>query len=313
MRSNEEIVAAFQDGDLEAIEELWLQNERGVRYVADKLAASGLGEAEDLKHEGFFGLRRAAELYDPAGGAPFMAYAWHWIRQAMYSSIRDTGSTIRIPAHMREKLTKYRRFLAEYQQSAGAWPEDAQIRARLKISQEELETIQETLQLLTVASLDGPAGDQEGEITLGDTVADKGDFAEDVGHTLDHERMTEELSRIMDKMNPRRRDAVKARYFENGTLDTFGYTSTREGLRELRRRGRGGPLEQYYIDYLSSTAYKGGLGYFRRKGCSVTEAAALRNIELKERREKMQRQIREEAEAELRAILEKRKENEVSK
>ena len=308
MRSNEEIVAAFQAGDPEAIEALWLQNERGVRYVADKLAAGGLGEAEDLKHEGFFGLRRAAELYDPAGGAPFMTYAWHWIRSAMYNSIRDKGSAIRIPAHMREKLTKYRRFLAEYQQSAGVWPEDARIRAALEISQEELETIKETLQLLTVASLDGPAGDPEGEITLGDTVAAEGDFAEDVDRTLDHERMVRELNRILDKMSPRRRDAVRARFFEHRTLDTFGYTSAREGLWELRRRGQGGPLEQYYIDYLSSAAYKGGLGYFRRKGCSVTEAAAIRNVELKERREKMQQLIREEAEAELQAILEKRKE-----
>lgn len=312
MRSNEEIVAAFQGGDPEAIEELWLQNERGVQYVADKLAAAGLGEAEDLKQEGFFGLRRAAELYDPAEGIPFMSYAWYWIRQAMYSSIRNTGATIRIPVHMREKLNKYRRFLAEYQQSTGELPEDAFIRAKLEISQGELETIQETLQLLTVASLDGPAGDPEGDFTVGDTVAADGDFTEDVDRALDHERMVRELDRIMDKMNQRRRDAVKARFFEHKTLDTFGSASAREGLRELRRRGQGGQLERYYIDYLSSAAYKGGLAYFRQKGCSVTEAQAIRNVELKEKREKMMQKFWEEN-AELQAILSKRKEGKVSK
>ena len=313
MRSNEEIVAAFQGGDPEAIEELWLQNERGVQYVADKLAAAGLGEAEDLKQEGFFGLRRAAELYDPAEGVPFMSYAWYWIRQAMYSSIRNTGAAIRIPVHMREKLTRYRRFMAEYRQSTGgAWPEDAFIRAKLEISQGELETIREALQLLTVASLDGPAGDPDGEITLGDTVAAEGDFAEDVDRALDHERMVRELDRIMDKMNPRRRDAVKARFFEHKTLDTFGSASAREGLRELRRRGRGGQLERYYIDYLSSAAYKGGLAYFRQKGCSVTEAQAIRNVSLKEKREKMMQEFWEEN-AELQAILRERKEGKVSK
>ncbi len=34
--------------------------------MADKIAAAGLGDAEDLLQEGFFGLLKAAEAYDPA-------------------------------------------------------------------------------------------------------------------------------------------------------------------------------------------------------------------------------------------------------
>lgn len=59
-RTNEEIVAAFQSGDQSALSELWANNERGVKYMADKIAAAGLGDAEDLLQEGFFGLLKAA-------------------------------------------------------------------------------------------------------------------------------------------------------------------------------------------------------------------------------------------------------------
>ena len=44
--------------------------------MADKIAAAGLGDAEDLLQEGFFGLLKAAEAYDPAEGVTFMTYAW---------------------------------------------------------------------------------------------------------------------------------------------------------------------------------------------------------------------------------------------
>lgn len=302
MRTNEEIVSAFQAGEQDALADLWRQNERGVQYVADRLAAAGLGEAEDLKQEGFFGLKRAAELYDPAEGAPFMSYAWHWIRQAMFASIRKTGQTVRLPAYLQELLAKYRRFVDDYRKECGEDPEDARIRYALGIEQKALEQIRAAALKCAPASLDGPAGDPEDGLTLADSVPTPGDFAEDVCRTVDHEHMVLELDRILEKMTPRRRDAVKARFFENKTLDTFENTCAREGIRELRKYGQGGVLERYYIDYLSGAAYKGGLSYFKRTGSSVTEAQAIRHVELKERREKTLQKLRAENAAELLAI-----------
>ena len=141
MRSNEEIVAAFQNGDNGALAELWENNQKGVRYIADRIAAAGLGEAEDLSQEGFFGLRRAAELYKPDQGGEFMAYAWHWIRQAMYSSIQKTGYPVRLPAWVHERIMRYKKFVREYSAAHGEDPTDDQIGAVLKISRSGLDTL----------------------------------------------------------------------------------------------------------------------------------------------------------------------------
>ena len=248
MRSNEEIVAAFQGGDPEAIEELWLQNERGVQYVADKLAAAGLGEAEDLKQD--------------------IGFAWPWIRQAMYNSIRSTGAAIRIPVHLREQLQKYRRFVSEYQQSTGEVPSEVQIRAYLGFDAHTQGRIREAMQMLTLASLEGPAGDPEDGLTLADSIASGETLEEDAVRRLDHELLARDLAAMIEKLAP---ETQKSR--EN--------QKTQQALRELRRPWNIKRLEPYYFDYMCSSAYKGGVSYFKHKGCSVTEHLAIKAAEQK--------------------------------
>lgn len=53
--------------------------------------------------DGFLGLLRAAELYDPAHGGKFSTYAVGWIRQAMQTGYRKHHHLIRLP---REKNTQ---------------------------------------------------------------------------------------------------------------------------------------------------------------------------------------------------------------
>lgn len=310
MRTNEETVTAFQNGDRNALEELWKANERGVKYVADKIAAAGLGDPEDLKQEGFFGLRRAAELYDPAEGTPFITFAWHWIRQAMYMSVRETGTAIRIPAHMQEKLRKYRRFISEYMESTGSRPSDAQICAVLHVSSETLDTIRAALQMVTLASLDGPVGDPEDGLTLADSVASEGDLEEDVARRLDHERMAQDLAAMIEKMDPAKRDALRTRFWEQKPQAERQNQKTQQALAELRRPEKRIRLEPYYLSYLSSRAYKGGLSYFKNTGSSITETLALQRIQhLEESRARLQK-TRQEALDLLKAGENKREEDE---
>ena len=273
-------MAAFQRGDPEALEELWKQNERGVKYLADKMAALGLGEAEDLQQEGFFGLRRAAELYDPEAGASFMTFAWFWIRQAMRRSAESAG-TIRIPEGLREKIRKYQRFVAEYQKSTGEGPTDAQTRALLGFNQRDLENIREAQQMLSTAPLDGPAGDPEAGLTLADSIASEETLEEDAVRHLDHERLSATLDAMIEKLAPEKRDAIRGRYYEQRPQKSRENQKTQQALRELRRPWNIKRLEPYYFDYMCSSAYKGSLSYFKSKGTSITEAL-VSNGELRE-------------------------------
>jgi RNA polymerase primary sigma factor len=64
---------------------------------------------DDLVGEGHLGLLRAAQEFDPRFGTRFSTYAAYWIRQALRQALMDTAPTIRLPAHMVQLLTRWRR------------------------------------------------------------------------------------------------------------------------------------------------------------------------------------------------------------
>jgi RNA polymerase primary sigma factor len=61
---------------------------------------------EDLVQEGFIGLMRAAEKYDPARGNRFSTMAVPWIRQALQRAVMNHGRVVRLPVHLQIKWRK---------------------------------------------------------------------------------------------------------------------------------------------------------------------------------------------------------------
>ena len=256
--------------------------------MADKIAAAGLGDAEDLLQEGFFGLLKAAEAYDPAEGVAFMTYAWQWLRNAMFNSIRATGSTIRLPSHIQEKIWKYRRFISEYQKSTGSSPSDAQICAALSVDAAALAKIREALKATTLASIDAPVDDSDGSLTLGDSLAGAEDLEEDVGRRLDHEKMAGELQRLISRMDPEKQQALRVRFWGDRALTQRELLKNKLALDELRSPSNKARLRPYYESYLGDP-YRGGLRRFRHTGESVVESLTLLRLECEEMRAQAQR------------------------
>lgn len=256
--------------------------------MADKIAAAGLGDAEDLLQEGFFGLLKAAEAYDPAEGVTFMTYAWQWLRNAMFGSIRATGSAIRLPSHIQEKIWKYRRFISEYQKSTGSSPSDAQICAALSVDPAALAKIREALKATTLASIDAPVDDSDGSLTLGDSLAGAEDLEEDVGRRLDHEKMAGELQRLISRMDPEKQQALRVRFWGDRALTQRELLKNKLALDELRSPSNKARLRPYYESYLGDP-YRGGLRRFRHTGESVVESLTLLRLEREEMRAQAQR------------------------
>jgi len=298
MKTNEEIVADFQRGDPDALEALWKQNERGVAYVADKVAAAGLGEPEDLKQEGFFGLLRAAELFDPAEGASFMTYAWPWIRQAIYSRGGETRGTIRLPPHMREKIIKYRRFVSDFSRSAGCEPNDLQIQHYLQIGPQLLENIRKAMKVMYPESLDGPAGRTD-DLTLGDVLPGDNNMEEDIIRHLDREKMAQDLDELIRSMSQEKQAALHAEYWEERQLSPDERKRHREALSDLQRPANKRILRPYYEQYMGNP-YKGGLQRFRSTGESIVETLALKHLDARQAYEVLRDHCREEIEQDLR-------------
>lgn len=54
-------------------------------------------DRDDLRQAAYFGLRRAAELWDPERGVLFSTFAFHWLRDAIQQALPHHLGVIRVP------------------------------------------------------------------------------------------------------------------------------------------------------------------------------------------------------------------------
>jgi RNA polymerase primary sigma factor len=99
---------AISGGDKDARSRMIQANLRLVVRIAHDYMGRGM-VLEDLIGEGNIGLIRATEDFEPRFGTRFSTYAAHWIKQSIRHALINTTSTIRLPAHMVQLLTKWRR------------------------------------------------------------------------------------------------------------------------------------------------------------------------------------------------------------
>src|SRR4051794_32536179 len=69
-----------------------------VRHRAPAGLVAAFGEHDDAVSAATLGLIRAAQVYDPARGAPFLAFAEGWMRLALFHEARREG-LIYVPPH----------------------------------------------------------------------------------------------------------------------------------------------------------------------------------------------------------------------
>jgi RNA polymerase primary sigma factor len=93
-----------QAGDVEAKRRFILANLRLVVAVARKFPTSDLDLLDHIQN-GYFGLVRAVERFDPIGfNVHFGTYAMFWIRQAISRGQEDSARLIRLPAYIQDQI-----------------------------------------------------------------------------------------------------------------------------------------------------------------------------------------------------------------
>ena len=235
-RQEVDLFRKAHSGDRRARQRLIEKNLRLVVSVAKRYRGMGL-PFEDLIQEGNIGLMWAVEKFDPEMGNRFSTYATWWIRQAVGRAVADKGRTVRIPAHMGEKLHRLARTRGELASELGREPTDGELAKKLGWSQEDARFAMRVLPDAT--SLDRPVGADDGAPRVGELVADE--QASRVAEEVVEEAEMALLFKALERLPERERHVILRRHgLDGGEPATLRELAeelglSRERVRQLQR------------------------------------------------------------------------------
>ncbi|MBS1723559.1 MAG: sigma-70 family RNA polymerase sigma factor [Armatimonadetes bacterium] len=125
---------------------------------------SGVEPFDDLVQVGYIGLLNALSKFDPANGVRFNTYATHLVAGEIKHYLRDRSQIIRHPAWVQELRQRLNKASVALQAELGRQPTIREIAEACSVSENAVEEVLATQDLLRVSSLDAPSSsDEDGE------------------------------------------------------------------------------------------------------------------------------------------------------
>jgi RNA polymerase primary sigma factor len=211
-------------------------NLRYVEKLARRMGQHRHLSLEDVMQEGFIGLLKATDLYDPERGFRFKTYATWWIEQRMQRAIADGDRTIRLPVHIQEKITKIRRAKAKLTLTRGYVPTMDELAVAVGMEKDALITLDWRVQATDCVEGDMLIGEDS---TLLSLVADP---TESVFEVILYKQLQERFRDILATLTPREAHIVRMRFGIDldcdHTLESIGqqYNLTRERIRQIEAK-----------------------------------------------------------------------------
>ncbi len=283
--TNEQLVIRIRAGiDVtENMLQLWQQNQGFIAAIAKRF--QGYEDMEDLLQQGYIGLCKAVDGYNPDEGVPFINYAGFWIRSVIQRYIEDCGSVVRIPVNLRTKIGRYKKLTAAFLSQFGRNPTDREACYYLGIGYDHLQELKQAMLMDDMGSLDVPIGEGE-DGSMYDLLPGQEDPEGEILERMQQEQIRETLWGMVDELPGQQPAVIRMRYQEGKTLKEAGgrigctvnqaSDIQHKALRAMREPRRANVLQALMYGDTYSKALKGnGVEHFNRTWTSSTEYAAL--------------------------------------
>ncbi len=211
-----------EEGDSSARERLVVAYSPMVKFVAGRLGAGLPSHVDDadLISYGLMGLIGAIERFEPERGIKFETFAMTRIRGAIIDELRSLDW---VPRSVRSRAREIEAAQAKLEHELQRAPSEAELAARLDISEEELQSSLLEIANSSVYALDelwtvsDSSGDQ---VSLLDTISDP--RADDPQESLASSEVKDRLTEAISSLPEREQLVVALYYYENLTLREIG-------------------------------------------------------------------------------------------
>ena len=204
----------------------------------------------DLVQEGYLGLLKAVDRFDPDRGFAFSTYASWWIRRALNDAFTYRARLIRLPENVRRDLRHLRLASTELETSLGREPTENELAARLQM------TIKRVKKLLSVvkepSALEDLGGSQDHNW---DSFIEETGTPDPLESTLLDE-MREHTGRALKTLTQREQAVVRLRFGFEGS-DDYSLAQISRVVGVSRERVR--QIEQKALEKIGRWARRTGI------------------------------------------------------
>jgi RNA polymerase sigma-32 factor len=220
--------------DVEAARELVLSHLRLVVAVSRNYLGYGLPQA-DLIQEGNIGLMKAVRRFDPERGVRLVSFALHWIKAEIHEHVLRNWRLVKI-ATTKAQRKLFFNLRSMKRSSAALTPDEArEIAAELGVKPEEVLEMEKRISGGDIA-LDPTPGDEESV----SPIAYLSDADDEPAQILERAQTAANrsagLREAMDKLDPRSRRIIEARWLREEDAATLQQLADEYGVSAERIR-----------------------------------------------------------------------------